>query len=197
MYWTYYILPNKKTNTSKIYLLDNRTQQWYYWKLPIYILDAYVKNNKTHLATGDGLLYSLETSDLINEYNPETTEYYDKINGKKHIIPWYWYSQILSLNTINYSKKLIDTTFVLTDTDTQDEYALDFSFKAWRKSVSETNSTTINNNIHYVKSTTKRTMIPRFNFIQFRLNNTEDDLDNNKLRLVGLGLKYVLLEGLY
>lgn len=197
LYWTYYILPNKEKGISKIYLLDNRTQQWYYWELPIYVLDAYVKNNKTHLVTEDGLLYSLETSDLINEYNTDVTEYYDKINDKKHIIPWHWYSQILSLNTINYSKKLVDTTFILTDTDTQDEYALDYSFKAWRKSVSETNSTTINNNIHYVKSTTKRTMIPRFNFIQFRLNNTEDDLDNNKLRLVGLGLKYVLLEGLY
>jgi hypothetical protein len=86
---------------------------------------------------------------------------------------------------------------VLTDTDTQDEYALDYSFKAWRKSVSETNATTIGSNINYVQSTTKRTMIPRFNFIQINLSNTEDDLDNNKLRLVGLGLKYVLLEGLY
>ena len=203
LYWTYYIIPHYvKTRQdpneySKIYLLDNRTQQWFYWEIPITVSAGVVRDNKTHLFDGDGKIFTLETSDLINEHNPDVTEYYDKVNDEKLIIPWRWISQILSLNTINYSKKLVDTTFILTDTDTQDEYALDYSFKAWRKSVSETNATTISNNIHYVQSTTKRTMIPRFNFIQIRLNNTEEDLDNNKLRLVGLGLKYVLLEGLY
>ena len=200
LYWTYYILPHEKAgdNTyTKVYLLDNRTQQWYYWELPLLVTNAFVKNDKTHLVNSSGRVFTLETSDLVNEYNTDVTEYYDNVGNTKQIIPWHWYSQILSLNTINYSKRLVDTTFILTDTDTQDEYALDYSFKAWRKSVSETNATTINSNIHYVQSTTKRTMIPRFNFIQFRINNTEDDLDNNKLRLVGLGLKYVLLEGLY
>lgn len=202
LYWTYYILPHRKVDDetkdyTKIYLLDNRTQQWYYWELPIYIVNAMVKDNKTHFVHENGAIFTLETSDLIHEYNPDVTEYYDKVDDEKLIIPWHWISQILSLSTINYSKKLVDTTFILTDTDTQDEYALDYSFKAWRKSVSETNATTITNNIHYVQSTTKRTMIPRFNFIQLRLSNTEEDLDNNKLRLVGLGLKYVLLEGLY
>lgn len=201
LYWTYYILPHKKVGDegddyTKVYLLDNRTQQWYYWELPVYVTNAMVKDNKTHLIS-DGRVYTLETSDLIHEYNPDVTEYYDGVDGEKKIITWFWNSQILSLNTINYSKKLVDTTFILTDTDTQDEYGLDYSFKAWRKSVSETNATTISNNIHYVQSTTKRTMIPRFNFIQIRLSNTSEDLDNNKLRLVGLGLKYVLLEGLY
>lgn len=202
LYWTYYILPHHKTSDekndyTKVYLLDNRTQQWYYWELPIHVVGAMVKDGKTHLVHEDGTVYTLETTDLIHEYNQDVTEYYDGVGGEKLIIPWNWTSQILSLNTINYSKKLVDTTFVLTDTDTQDEYGLDYSFKAWRKSVSETNATTISNNIHYVQSTTKRTMIPRFNFIQIRLSNTSEDLDNNKLRLVGLGLKYVLLEGLY
>ena len=202
LYWTYFILPHKKTssddkNHTRVYLLDNRTQSWFYWELPILNLDSMVKYNKTHFVDVKGVVYTLETSDLLNEYNPDVTEYYDKVGDEKVIIPWHWYSQILSLNTINYSKKLIDTTFILTDTDTTDEYALDYSFIAYRKSVSATNATTISNKINYVQSTTKRTMIPRFNFVQLRLNNTEDDLDNNKLRLVGLGLKYVLLEGLY
>ena len=201
LYWTYYILPHEKVNGekedyTKVYLLDNRSQQWYYWELPILVSDAFVKDNKTHLIRCNGQIFTLETTDLVGN-RPEETEYYDKIDKTKMIIPWHWHSQILSLNTINYAKRLIDTTFILTDTDTQDEYGLDYSFKAWRKSVSETNATTISSNINYVQSTTKRTMIPRFNFIQIRLSNTEKDEDNNKLRLVGLGLKYVLLEGLY
>jgi hypothetical protein len=201
LYWTYYILPHQKLTGeknvyTKIYLLDNRTHQWFLWTLPIFVTEAMVKDNKTHLVDASGQIFTLETTDLVGN-RPEETEYYDTIYGTKQIIPWHWFSQILSLNTINYSKKLIDTTFILTDTDTQDKYGLDYKFVAWRKAVSETNETTITSNISYVQSTTKRTMIPRFNFIQLKLSNTQGDLDNNKLKLVGLGLKYVLLEGLY
>lgn len=207
LYWTYFILPHKKIPNSlskdsdytKIYLLDNRTQSWFYWELPIYAISAMVKDNKTHLITEKGDLFTLETSDIINKFNKELTEYYDVLK-QPTLIPWHWTSQILSLNTINYSKRLVDTTFVLTDTDSADEYALNYKFKAFRKNKNaETTELTLTNDIEYVESITKRTMIPRFNFLQFTLSNTEDDqkLNNNKLRLVGLGLKYVLLGGLY
>ena len=207
LYWTYFILPHKKStnglikdnNYTKVYLLDNRTGSWFYWELPIYVISAMVKNNKTHFVTEDGELFTLETTDIINKFNKDLTEYYDSLK-KPTLIPWHWTSQILSLNTINYSKRLVDTTFVLTDTDMSDEYALNYKFKAFRKNKNaETTELTLTNDIEYVESITKRTMIPRFNFIQFTLSNTEDDekLNNNKLRLVGLGLKYVLLGGLY
>lgn len=209
LYWTYFILPHEKTDGekvdyTKVYLLDNRTQQWFYWELPVLCINAFVKDNKTHLVSPSGKIYTLETSDLIdnrssNGYAHSETIYCDVVDKKQKLIPYHWRSQILSLNTINYSKRLINTTFILTDTDEQDQYGLNYKFKAWRKSVSETNESTINDNVHYVQSTTKRTMIPRFNFIQIELSNPtiEDELNHNKLKLVGLGLKYVLLEGLY
>src|SRR5699024_3421751 len=112
------------------------------------------------------------------------------------IINWYWKSQILPLATINYSKRIIDTTFIFTDTESTDEYSLDYKFTADRKGVSQSNETTISNQYNYIKSTTKKTLIYRCNFIQLELSNSVDDLNNNKLRLVGLGFKYVLLEGL-
>ena len=56
---------------------------------------------------------------------------------------------------------------------------------------------TISNKLNYIQSVTKKTLIPRCNFIQLELSNIDDDLNNNKLRLVGLGFRYVLLEGLY
>lgn len=205
LYWTYFILPHKKITSNiykdkdytKIYLLDNRTQNWFYWELPIYVMSAMIKHNKTHFVAETGDLYTLEITDIINKYNSDLTEYYDNLKTPS-IIPWYWTSQILSLNTINYSKRLVDTTFVVTDTDTSDEYALNYKFKAFRKNKNaETTELTLTNDIEFVESITKRTMIPRFNFLQFTLSNTEDDLNNNKLRLVGLGLKYVLLGGMY
>lgn len=219
LYWTYFIIPHKKTSSlikdrdcTKIYLLDNRTDSWFYWELPIYTVSVVDKNNKLYFLSDNASLYTLETSDVLSKINKNLTEYYDAIGDNAsnilkqknktiiQIIPWYWTSQILSLNTINYSKRLVDTTFVLTDTDSTDQYALNYKFKAFRKNKNaETTELTLSNDIEYVESITKRTMIPRFNFLQFTLSNTEDDqqLNNNKLRLVGIGLKYVLLGGLY
>ena len=194
LYWTYFILSEK--DYSKIYLLDNRTQSWYYWELPISILNAFVKNNTTYFSDIDGNLYTLKTTDLFNKFNPEITEYYDE--GKK-LIKWNWKSQILPMKTINYSKKLVSTTFIMSDTDEKDEYGLNYKFKAFRKTASQTQETTLTNNINYIVSTTKRTLVPRFNFMQIELSNiegTSDDFDHNKLRLIGMAFKYVLLEGL-
>jgi hypothetical protein len=191
LYWTYFVLMYK--GLTKIYLLDNRTQSWFYWELPIETLDVFVKDETATFVDVNGKIYKLTTDDIINEYNKDVTEYYD---DDKKLIKWYWKSQILPLGTINYSKKLVDTTFIVADTDASDEYALNYKFRAYRKMVSESNETTISNRLNYVQSTTKKTLIPRFNFLQTEIYNVEDDLNNNKLRLLGLGLKYVLLEGL-
>ena len=190
LYWTYFVLPYKDKQMTKIYLLDNRTSSWYYWELPIVVKNIFVANNTIEITDIDGNFYRLTTGDVCKEYK---TEYYD--DGKK-IIPWFWKSQILPLGTMNYSKKLVDTTFIFTDTAANDAYGLNYTFNAYRKSVSATNETTISNNLNYVQSTTKKTLIPRFNFVQLTLSNIPENLNHNKLRLVGLGLKYVLLEGL-
>lgn len=191
LYWTYFIL--SEDVMSKIYLLDNRTGSWYYWEFPISILNAFVKNNTTYFSDAEGNLYTLKTSDIINKYNQNKTEYYDY--GEK-LIKWTWKSQILPMKTINYSKKLISTTFIMSDTDENDQYGLNYKFKAFRKTASQTQETTLSNNINYIVSTTKRTLVPRYNFMQIELSNIEDDLNNNKLRLIGLAFKYVLLEGM-
>ena len=188
LYWTYIILSGPAK--SKVYLLDNRSTSWFYWEFPISIKNAFVKDGVVEMTDVDGNFYRLTTKDIYRNYK---TEYYD--DGKR-IIPWYWKSQILPLGTMNYSKKLIDTTFIFTDTDDNDAYGLTYTFNAYRKVVSKTNETTITNNLSYVQSTTKKTLIPRCNFIQLELSNVADSFDHNKLRLVGLGLKYVLLEGL-
>ena len=191
LYWTYFVL--KYEDLTKVYLLDNRTSSWFYWELPITTINVFVKDETTMFVDNNGCVYKLTTDDIINEYNKEVTEYYDH---DKKLIKWFWKTQILPLGTINYSKKLVDTTFIVADTDASDEYALNYKFRAYRKLVSESTETTISNRLNYVQSTTKKTLIPRFNFLQLEISNVEDDLNNNKLRLLGLGLKYVLLDGL-
>jgi hypothetical protein len=202
LYWTYIVLPYNQI--TKIYLLDNRSNSWYYWELPISIVTAFVKNNVTEFVDKTGVIYYLTTEDVINkEFLPLlVTEYYDY--GRK-IIPWYWQSQILHLGTINYTKRLVNTTFILTDTDSQDGYGLQYKFKVFRKLASSTPEKEISDELNLVRSTTKKTNISKFGFVQLKLSNITEESQgtesekayrNNKLRLVGLGLKYVLLEGL-
>jgi hypothetical protein len=202
LYWTYVILTYE--DKTKVYLLDNRTNSWYYWELPIVVSNAFVKDNVTEFVNLQGDIYYLTTEDVKNPaFVPlVVTEYYDY--GRK-LIPWYWQSQILHLGTMNYSKRLVNTTFIMTDTDTQDGYGLQYKFKVFRKLASSTPEKEISDELNLVRSTTKKTNISKFGFVQLKLSNITEESQgtesekayrNNKLRLVGLGLKYVLLEGL-
>lgn len=202
LYWTYIILPYE--SVTKIYLLDNRTNSWYYWELPIKLLEAFAKDNRAEFVDTEGNIYYLTTTDIKNAgFDTQlVTEYYD--DGKK-LINWFWQSQILPMGTMNYAKRLVNTTFILTDTDTQDGYGLKYNFKVFRKLASSTPEKEINDELNLVRSTTKKTNISKFGFIQLKISNITEESQgteaekayrNNKLRLVGLGLKYVLLEGL-
>lgn len=199
LYWTYVILPYD--NETAIYLLDNRTNSWYYWVLPITTLTAFVKDDVVEFVDKSGIIYYLTTQDIVdkNYDNQVVTKYYDY--GEK-LIRWYWQSQVLPLGTINYAKRLVNTTFILTDTDENDGYGLRYSFRVFRKLASSVPEKEITDKLTLVRSTTRKTNVSKFGFIQLRLDNlTEESRDyeayeNNKLRLVGLGLKYVLLEGL-
>lgn len=204
LYWTYIILPDEAKSKTSIYLLDNRTNSWYYWELPIVVLDSFVVDNRAEFVDKNGEIYYLTTTDIDvpNFEDVLITEYYD--DGEK-LIDWYWQSQIMYLGTINYTKRLVNTTFILTDDDTTDGYGLKYGFKVFRKLASSVPDKEISNDINLVRSTTRKTNISKFGFLQMKISNiTPDDrgteerkeFRNNKLRLVGLGLKYVLLEGL-
>lgn len=204
LYWTYIIIPDAENDKTMIYLLDNRTNSWYYWEIPIVVLNSFVKDNITEFVDIDGNIYYLTSTDIQNKsFDTQlVTEYYD--DGRK-LIPWYWQSQIMPLGTMNYSKRLVNTTFILTDTDTQDGYGLTYKFKVFRKLASSTPEKEISGELNLVRSMTKKTNISKFGFVQLKLSNITEESQgtepekafrNNKLRLVGLGLKYVLLEGL-
>lgn len=205
LYWTYVIIPREDNRNTCIYLLDNRTNSWYYWELPIVVVNAFAKDNRAEFVDIKGDIYYLTTTDIVNKAfeSQLVTDYYD---AGKQLIPWYWQSQILPLGTMNYSKRLVNTTFILTDTDAKDGYGLNYSFKVFRKLASSTPETEISGDLNLVRSYTHKTTISKFGFLQMKISNIEkrdadgnitaDSYNNNKLRLVGLGLKYVLLEGL-
>jgi len=194
-------IPNDKN--THVYVYDDRYNAWYYWEIYTRLVSVVTVNEDTVVIIDSaGLFYKLTSEDALDEFVPDKTVYYDwygndeNQNKIKKIIPWLWKSQIMPLGTINYAKRLVTTTFIMTDTDAIDEYSLNYKFNVYRKLVSQSNLTTISNRLNYIQSMTKKTMIPRFNYLQLELSNVDDEteLDNNKLRLVGLAFKYVLLE---
>lgn len=200
LYWTLMFVPNGEN--THVYVYDDRYNAWYYWEIYTRLVSVVTIDDSVVIIDSAGLFYKLTSEDALDEFVPDKTVYYDwygndaNQNKIKKIIPWLWKSQIMPLGTINYAKRLVTTTFIMTDTDAVDEYSLNYKFNVYRKLVSQSNLTTISNRLNYIQSMTKKTMIPRFNYLQLELSNVDDetDMDNNKLRLVGLAFKYVLLE---
>ncbi|MDY0291944.1 MAG: hypothetical protein RBR02_06380 [Desulfuromonadaceae bacterium] len=184
IYWTYFIIENR------MYVLDNRTNEWFYWELPDTPLTLWeTDDNLTYYSTADGYIRYLTDEEYINPFS-ERTEFKDYDDHKIHIK---WESQIMFLGTtINY-KQLNKTGFIFVDTDQEDEFALDYYFKVYRDSLSQTFETSVSNNINLARSIMERTYVPKFMSIQIVIEDTPDEDINKKLNLVGITYKYKIL----
>ena len=195
-YWTLLFVPNG--DITKVYLLDDRTQQFFYWELYGKIIDAIEIDGNVNLLTEDGYVLTFTTEDIYKQYGAlEKTVYYDVYSTESVRIPWEWKSQILPLNTINYLKTLVNTSFMVSDSDESDNYGFSFVLTSFKRRANyNTSEKTLKENLQGIKSRTIRTPITRFNFLRLNLSNMEDDSqhDYTKLRLVGIALKYRLLE---
>jgi hypothetical protein len=201
-YWTLFFKPDDDNKQTRIFVLDNRNNSWFYWEIENLVVNNITNGNKGLLMWDEqGNGYSFETSDIINVYTGRP-EYYD-LDYK--IIKWYWTSQILHLGTLNYNKKLAWTNFVVSDTDVNEDYALNYKYYVYMDKQNVSNQMTTHGTLNYIKSNVLKTRLPRFDFLQIKLYNVDELLQesdnttispeqNNKLRLIGLGFKYQLLE---
>lgn len=170
----------------------------------------------TKYITEGGSVYALRIVDSvvqIDATNPNDyyTEYSDTFENQKEEIKWFWQSQILPLTfskyskaypALGYRKQLIQTGFLFTDTDESEEYSLQYKFNVFRKNLSSVGERSISGTLNRVRSILKRTYIPRLNFLQIRIENSETDFvsqtnlpnTHNKLNLIQLKFKYKLME---
>lgn len=221
-YWTYLIFPGYP---AKIYVLDNRTNEWYYWELPdgdivsLWEITETVEDELftiTKYITSTGRVYALRINDKVTQIDALNssdfyTSYEDDLYHGEQEIEWSWTSQILPLTfskyskeypALGYSKQLVQTGFLFTDTDETDEFSLKYSFKVFRKNMSEVDEKSVFGTLNRVRSILKRTYIPRISFLQIKLENSELDTNhqtnspnaNNKLNLLQLKFKYKLME---
>lgn len=201
-YWTLFFKPDDDNKQTRIFVLDNRNNSWFYWEIENLVVNNITNGNKGLLMwDNQGNGYSFETSDIINVYTGRP-EYYD-LDYK--IIKWHWTSQILHLGTLNYNKKLAWTNFIVSDTDFNEDYALNYKYYVYMDKQNVSNQMTTHGTLNYIKSNVLKTRLPRFDFLQIKLYNVDELLQesdnttispeqNNKLRLIGLGFKYQLLE---
>lgn len=183
-YWTFIYL------NKTIYLLDSRNAGWYIWKVPIDIKSFWVEDDVLHCIGSNFKLYKFTDEEVYNEIN-EKNEYFD---DGDNIIDWRWKSQLLVLKSVNFLKRLISTRFIVTDTDSVDDYGFDFKYHIYRKEKSETPIRTLTGEVQYIKTKQLRTHIPRFNYVQLELSNIPESYTNNKLNLIGVTLRYQYLE---
>ena len=219
-YWLFIFIPG---DISKVYVYDDRAAEWYYWELPIKVLNIFKTHDNLYCVGDDNVVFKFNPKEKIVsiDSNDAVTLYYDDVyvdgadncfdaygvQGKN--IVWYWASQILPLNSVSYAKQLNKTTFIVADSDVTDGYAFNFSIKGWRKKRTLVKSSDLDGTVYSVQATTKRTNINRAHFIQLTVTNamlenhqlvlsktlkTDIDTNDQKVRLVGVSFKFKYLE---
>lgn len=189
--WTYVVIPN--STYSKVYVLDGRTYEWFYWELPVIIDNIWTESvteyddnayEQTKFSDANGQVFALKSIDLVDIDG--NTDYYD-IDRK--IICWYWNSQIMPLSTTayskqypawNYIKQLISTGFLFVDPDVNEEYSMDYDFKTFDKNIRTSRINGLEGNMTYIRSIIKRTPLPKCNFIKVSIRTRGFDIDRYK-----------------
>ena len=138
-FYTYFYY--SENNITKIWVLDNRFNAWYYWELPLssidYIYDkiydlenadevlTYIwSGNKLYMLTtsyygilGNGNDSNFGASDIIGYQ-----DYLNSDKGSYKRIEWYWKTPPLILQTINYLKKIVDMSMLFADAERETMY---------------------------------------------------------------------------
>lgn len=208
----YYPLTDKET---AMWVYDNRNGEWYYWEIPIQVatmLDITDKDDDyderlTWLFTPEGKIYHL-TSSMFYHTDPNnasgqsdilTYQDYISVEQGQHKfkrIDWYWKSQPLTLNAINYLKKLNEVGLIFADrdrslredaitktningaVDSNDNLQLLYRFKTYRKKSRLLNSS-YSNSIDYLINARIKPRTQKFDFIELELTNSLTDSNDN------------------
>ena len=84
--YMYIVIPGE--SITKVYSLDCRTTNWYYWEIPHKITSCWVRNNQIFAGTSTGVVIELTSQDRVD--NKHTT-YDDWIRPTEYeVVDWYW-----------------------------------------------------------------------------------------------------------
>ena len=187
-YLFYIIMWNKVSN--EVWVFDIRTSSWWRQKLPFALQEVLLEKR----LMGDAI-YELLTTDR---------EYHDELaNGMMQNIDWYFRSQKLYLNAVNYYKHIENITLscveespdtVATDSFVEnprgDRVYVELTTKNYRKYV----NSNLPENFHYDVEVI-RTFVKRLNYakvceFQYQLANSDIEVYRTPLNISNVTIKY-------
>lgn len=187
-YLFYIIMWNKVSN--EVWVFDIRTSSWWRQKLPFALQEVLLEKR----LMGDAI-YELLTTDR---------EYHDELaNGMTQNIDWYFRSQKLYLNAVNYYKHIENITLSCVeespDTTATDSFVenprgdrvyVELTTKNYRKYV----NSNLPENFHYDVEVI-RTFVKRLNYakvceFQYQLANSDIEVYRTPLNISNVTIKY-------
>jgi hypothetical protein len=170
--------------TSNVYLFDIRNSSWWYFDFGIPVHKMGVLMNKDWdneiCILSNGKLYKL---------NYDNEEYFDVVNGEKIDIEWFFKSQKLHLNAINYYKRISNITFYGVE-NTNIPVNVDLSIRNYRKLANEGKAENFEYDVDIIRTFVKRLNYIKVNEFEYELKADLNAYKQSALSLSNISIKY-------
>jgi hypothetical protein len=170
--------------TSNVYLFDIRNSSWWYFDFGIPVHKMGILMNKDWdneiCILSNGKLYKL---------NYDNEEYFDVVNGEKIDIDWFFKSQKLHLNAINYYKHISNITFYGVE-NTNIPVNVDLSIRNYRKLANEGKAENFEYDVDIIRTFVKRLNYIKVNEFEYELKADLNAYKQSALSLSNISIKY-------
>lgn len=166
-----------RQDSNQCYVLDIRNSSW--WKLECkdYLHKLFTFNDKPHLIINSKHC-NIDTSDFN----------YEDYNGK---IDWYFRSQKLHFDAINYNKHIINFTLASVN-DNNNPCSINLKINNYRKKVNEGKEEIITYDIDVIRTFVKRVNYSKVSEFQYTISADLEDAIQVPLSLANLSIKYTV-----
>ena len=177
-----------------MYVFDNHeeSQAWWYWEFPEDITNAWTEDGKLRFLVNNKIV-AFDHDEFVDELT-DLSVYRDY---DKNEIDWFFKTQIYSLGTPKYYKTIQKTGFIFVDSIYDEYYSLKFNYEIFRDSAYVVSETSVEDSFHTVRTTQRRSYIPRVGFAKLIVSNNKADEDEGeysykKPKIVSLNIDYTI-----
>lgn len=163
------------TTNGNAYVFDMRNNSWWYMSYTDGVQNIIIVNDKPELLS-DGNLYYLDTSGI--DYKDDTGN-----------IDWYFTSQKLHLNALNYYKKILNITINSLQKD-DNSSRVKLSVTNYRHKVFDGKDEVIDYIVDVIRTYVKRVNYSKVIEFQYTISNDETDAEQQPLYISNLSIKY-------
>ena len=163
------------TTNGDAYVFDMRNNSWWYISYTDGVQNIVIVNDKPELLS-NGNLYYLDTSGI--NYKDDTGN-----------IDWYFTSQKLHLNALNYYKKILNITINSLQKD-DNSSRVKLSVTNYRHKVFDVKGEVIDYIVDVIRTYVKRVNYSKVIEFQYTISNDKTDAEQQPLYISNLSIKY-------